>query len=296
MYRFPNTRREEPGSYGYAGGSPAGRRRRFLWAPIVLALIFAAVQYFGAQTYVNPVTGKSVRVAMSTEQEAALGLQSFREVLSQSRTIESGPEVDMVKRVVERLIRVVDPESQSFEWSAAVIESDQMNAFCLPGGKIAVYTGILRAAPDDDSLAVVLGHEIAHATARHGSQRILQQNLLNTAMMGVSGATSDMDPDKRRMVLGALGAGAQFGILLPYGRDHETEADLVGLVYLIRAGYRPEAAVTFWEAMEKAGGSQPPELMSTHPSHGTRIARLRELIDEYRRNGTISGMPIEAVQ
>ncbi len=254
------------------------RRRRLILAPLILALLYIAFQYFTAETFVNPETGGRHRVLLSVEQESALGLQSFREVLSQSRTLESGPQVEMVRRVVERLVQGVDDQSKQFEWAASVIQSDQINAFCLPGGKIAVYTGILPVAQDDDGLATVLGHEIAHATARHGAQRLFQQNLLQAAATGVNASLGDMDPQRRQVVLAALGAGIQYGIVLPYGRDHETEADEMGLKYMVRAGYNPEAAIQFWERMAQQSGSQPPEWASTHPAHGSRIARLRELV------------------
>jgi metalloendopeptidase OMA1, mitochondrial len=262
---------------------PAPRkRRRFILLPLLIALGVIAFQYLSAETYINPETGQSVRVAISPEQEATLGLQSFQEVLSQSEVIQNGPEVDISRRVAKRLIDVVDPESKNFSWEVQVIRSDQMNAFCLPGGKIAVYTGILPITKDDDGLAAVMGHEIAHATSRHGAQRLLQQSLVQTGMMGLSGATAEMNQSERRVLLGVLGAGVQYGLILPYGRDHEVEADEIGLKYLIRAGYRPEAAIEFWERMDQAGGAQPPEWASTHPSHGTRIERLRKLVAEYQ--------------
>ncbi len=268
------------------------RRRKFIVAPIILALLLIAFQYFGAENFTNPETGQNVRVGISLNQEAALGLSSFREVLSQSHLISEGPEVDMAKRVATKLIQSVDQDSQKFEWAVEVIRSEQMNAFCLPGGKIAVYTGIIPISKNDDGLAAVMGHEIAHATARHGAQRLFQQNLVQTALGGISGATSQMDPRERQMVLGMLGAGVQYGLILPYGRDHESEADRIGLIYLIRAGYRPEAAVEFWQRMQEVGGAQPPQWASTHPSHGTRITELKALINEYKTKGTVGGITV----
>ena len=258
---------------------PTKRRPRFILAPLIIALIFMAVQYFGASTYTNPETGKTVRVALSPEQEEALGLQSFNEITSQSDLVTSGPEYDQVQRVVKRLIKGVDQSSQNFEWAVSVIRGDEVNAFCLPGGKIAVYTGILPVAQNDAGLAAVIGHEIAHATLHHGAQRMLQQQLVQTGLQGVNGSFSDYDYNQRRLIMGVLGAGAQFGLVLPYGRNHELEADRMGLVYLARAGYDPEEAVRFWERMDATGSSQqPPEWASTHPSHGSRIQRLKEII------------------
>jgi predicted Zn-dependent protease len=132
-----------------------------------------------------------------------------------------------------------------------------------------------------------MGHEMAHATSRHGAQRVLQQNLTQTAMTGLAVSLSDMDYEKQRAIMGALGAGAQFGILMPFGRKHETEADEVGLLYMARAGYDPRESLSFWQRMDRAGGAGPPEFLSTHPSHGTRIQQLQtwmpKAMEEYER-------------
>ncbi len=224
---------------------------------------------------------------MSVEQESALGFQTYRQVLSQSRTVDSGPELDMVRRVASRLANATGPSGQAFQWQVSLIQDPQVNAFCLPGGKIVVYTGIVPVAQNEAALATVMGHEMAHATSRHGAQRVFQQNLAQTAMTGIAVSLSDMDYDKQRAVMGALGAGAQFGILMPFGRKHESEADEIGLMYMARAGYDPQESIRFWERMEQAGGNSPPEFLSTHPSHGTRIAQLQALMpkamEEYRK-------------
>nr|MDQ3315482.1 M48 family metallopeptidase [Verrucomicrobiota bacterium] len=176
---------------------------------------------------------------------------------------------------------------QGYEWEVSLIDDQQVNAFCLPGGKIVVYTGILPVAQNDAALATVMGHEMAHATSRHGAQRVLQQNLTQTAMLGVAVSLSDMDYGKQRAVMGALGAGAQFGILMPFGRKHESEADEIGLMYMARAGYDPQESLRFWQRMDQAGRAGPPEFLSTHPAHGTRIQQLQALmpkaIEEYKR-------------
>ena len=254
------------------------RRRRVFWFPLVVAAIVMMFQYFNAEKVINPETGRPARVAMSSEQEAALGLQSYHEILSQSETVDSGPEFEMVRRVAQRLAAATGESSGDFEWQVSVIRSPQVNAFCLPGGKIAVYTGILPYAQTDAGLAAVMGHEMAHAIARHGSQRLLRSSLAQTFMMGASFSVGDLDPQQRQTVLAALGAGAQYGIILPFSREHESEADEMGLIYMARAGYDPRESVAFWERMSEAGGNQPPEFMSTHPSHGTRIEQLRALL------------------
>ena len=254
------------------------RRRHLTIFPIVIALAVAAYQYFGAEKTVNPETGRSARVALSTEQEAALGLQSYREVLSQSQTVENGPQRAMVERVAKRLAAVIGDEAHDFQWQVTLIRSDQANAFCLPGGKIAVYTGILPYTQNEAALAAVMGHEMGHAIARHGSQRMLRTSLTQTLLAGAQFSLSDMDSQQRSMVMAALGVGAQYGVLLPFSREHETEADEMGLMFMARAGYDPHEAVRFWERMNSAGGSQPPQFMSTHPGHATRIQHLQELM------------------
>lgn len=256
------------------------RRRTRSWLPIplILAALVAAFQYFGAEKVTNPETGRTVRVALSGEQEEILGLQSYREVLAQSDVVRSGPELELVTRVATRLARAASADAPEFDWQVSLVRSDQANAFCLPGGKIVVFTGILPYTRSEDALAAVMGHEMAHAVARHGSQRMLRTSVAQTLMVGAHLSFTDMEPRQRQMVLAALGAGAQYGIILPFSRDHENESDAMGLMYMARAGYDPREAIGFWERMAEAGGGQPPEFMSTHPSHATRVQRLTELM------------------
>src|SRR5205085_9684240 len=250
--------------------------------------IFFAYQYFSSEKFVNPETGRKSHVGLSTQQESALGLQSYQQILAQAPTITSGPEWDMVQRVVQRLVGATESVGKDFDWRASLVRSQQVNAFCLPGGKIVVYTGILPIANSEPALATVLGHEMAHATSRHGAQRVFEQNLTQTAMTGIAISMSDMDYDKQRAVMGALGAGAQFGVLMPFSRKHESEADEIGLHYMARAGYDPRESIQFWQRMEKAGRAQPPEFLSTHPSHGTRIQQLEaempKALEEYNNS------------
>ena len=260
-------------------------RRHIKWLPLLLAGLFFAYQYFSSEKFVNPETGRKSHVAMSTREEASLGVQSYQQVLAQSESINSGPDLEMVKRVASRLATATGKAGADFDWQVSLIRSSQANAFCLPGGKIVVYTGILPITQNEPALATVLGHEMAHATSRHGSQRVLEQNLAQTALTGVAMSLSDMDYDKQRAVMGALGAGTQFGVLMPFSRKHESEADEIGLLYMARAGYDPRESIRFWQRMENAGGAQPPEFLSSHPSHGTRIQQLEaempKALEEY---------------
>jgi metalloendopeptidase OMA1, mitochondrial len=254
------------------------RRRSLTIFPLLIALVFAAFQYFSADKVTNPETGRSVRVAMTPDQEQALGLQSYQQVLAESELVRSGADYEMVRRVARRLAIAVGTAAGDFDWQVSLIRSPQANAFCLPGGKIAVYTGILPLTQNEEGLAAVMGHEMAHAIARHGSQRLLRTSLAQTVMAGAQFSFSDMDWNQRRMIIAALGAGAQYGVLLPFSRNHETEADEMGVIYMARAGYDPTASIAFWQRMQAAGGSQQPEFTSTHPSNETRIQHLRELM------------------
>jgi len=268
------------------------RKRHLIPIPLLLAALFAAYQYFGAEKTVNPVTGRVARVGMSVNQEQALGLQSYQQVLSQSEVIPSGPDHDLVVRVTDRLIKAVGEDAPGMNWQVSLVRSDEANAFCLPGGEIVVYTGILPYTKNEAALAAVLGHEMGHAIARHGAQRMLQSSMAQAVMAGAQFSFTDMDPRQRQVVLGALGAGAQYGVLLPFSREHESEADAMGLMYMAKAGYDPHEAISFWERMEHSGGSQPPEFMSTHPSHATRIQRLNALmpkaVEAYQQSASTS--------
>jgi predicted Zn-dependent protease len=264
------------------------QRRHIKWLPIAAAALFFAYQYFSSERFVNPETSRASRVGLSVEQESALGLQTYQHVLAQSQMIHSGTEFDVVKRVANRLAGATGKAAANFEWMVSLINDSRQNAFCLPGGKIVVYTGILPVAQNEAGLATVLGHEMAHATSRHGAQRVLQQNLTQTAMTGIAISLSDMDYNQQRAVMGALGAGAQYGVLMPFGRKHESEADEIGLIYMARAGYDPRESIRFWQRMERTSDrEQPPEFLSTHPSHGTRVTQLQALmpkaLEEYNR-------------
>lgn len=258
------------------------RRRGIVIAPLIIAGLVMLSQFFHSEKVINPETGKAARVALSPEQEQTLGLQSYREVLSESKVIESGPAHDTVVRVAKRLEPVTGPAAQDFDWQVSVVDSSQANAFCLPGGKIVVYTGILPYTQNEAALAAVIGHEIGHAVARHGSQRLLRSSLAQTFMMGAAASLSmsDLDSRQRQAAMAALGAGAQYGVILPFSREHETEADRMGLLYMARAGYDPREAISFWKRMSESSQRQPPEFASTHPSNETRIRDLEEFMPQ----------------
>lgn len=256
------------------------RRILFRLVPIAIAAVVAFSQFASSEKFTNEA-GRSARAALSPTQEAALGLQSYREVLQKNQVIDSGAEADLVRRVAGRLSKATGDAGKNFQWAVSVVRSPQVNAFCLPGGKIVVYTGILPVAKTEAGLATVMGHEMAHATLRHGSERLLQQKATSTLMTGVRFSVGDLSYEQQRAVMGAIGAGAQYGFLLPFSRDHESEADKVGLMYMARAGYDPRESISFWQRMSQSSrGGQPMEFMSTHPSHGTRIEQLKKLMPE----------------
>jgi metalloendopeptidase OMA1, mitochondrial len=285
-------------------------QRRLLYRvlPIGIAIIVILFQYFSAEKFTNEA-GRTAHLALSPDQEERLGLQSYQQVLREERTINSGPEYERVRTVAARLIRATgtaadlpvalerdpktsggaNPASRKFNWAASLVDDSPVNAFCLPGGKIVVYTGILRVTKTDAGLAAVMGHEMAHAILRHGSERLFQQKATQTLMTGAQFSLGDMTYEQQRMIMGAIGGAAKYGLLMPFSRDHESEADAMGLTYMARAGYDPREAVSFWERMAEVGGSgAPPEFMSTHPSHGTRIAQLKALmpkaLEEYKKS------------
>ena len=244
-------------------GPTLRRRGRMRWLPVLLFVAYLGYYYLTHQEEV-PLTGRKQLVDLNREQEMALGYQSYRQILNQSQVVPSGQAVDLVREIGRRLAAVAkDP---GFKWEFNVVASDQVNAFCLPGGKVAVYTGILPVAKNAEGLAAVMGHEIAHAIARHGAECIAHQKLVQMGSFAANMALGDMDNDTRHMVMGALGVGAQFGVLLPFSREHESEADYMGLIYAARACFDPAEAPRLWERMGQVGsGRVPAEFMSTQP-------------------------------
>jgi predicted Zn-dependent protease len=211
--------------------------------------------------------------------EISLGLDAYEQVLQESKLSRDREKVAMVRRVGQRIARVSD--RPDYRWEFNVIDDDDtINAFCLPGGKVAVYTGILPVTKDETGLAVVLAHEVAHAIAHHAGERMTQSLGVNAAAILASRALEKHDAKTQQIVLASLGIGAQFGVILPFSRTHEKEADRIGLVYMAKAGYDPGEAAHFWERMEKAGGASPPEFLSTHPSHKTRIQEIKKYLPE----------------
>ncbi|HTJ77649.1 MAG TPA: M48 family metallopeptidase [Rariglobus sp.] len=231
----------------------------------------------------NPETGRSQLMLVSPGQEAQMGLASFTQIKKQEK-ISTDPAANArVTRVGRRIAAAVGREIPNAQWEFVVFDSPQVNAFALPGGKVGVYTGLLKLASTDDELAIVMGHEIAHVTSRHGAERTSQNYAIAGigALAAIGMEAKDVDPAKRNMVLAAYGIGSQVGFALPYSRLHESEADGVGLRFAAGAGYDPRAAVVFWRKMSAQSGAKPPVLLSTHPSDADRIRNLEQLAPRY---------------
>lgn len=252
---------------------------------VLVLLMFAS----GCET--NPYTGRSQLLMTSVDQEMQMGAQAYSQVKNDPKIKQSHDphEIEPVKRVAARIIEAAKRSkyaemAQQFQWEVTVIKDDKtMNAFALPGGKIAVYTGIFPVAKTEAGLAAVLGHEVTHALARHGGERMSQGELTNAALEAVGAAvgSSGMNPLLSQGAMAALGAGAQVGVLLPFSRAHESEADYIGILLAADAGYDPRESIHLWERMEQlSGGGGPSEFLSTHPGHETRIARLKNSMPE----------------
>ena len=200
--------------------------------------------------------------------------------MHQEKVVTTGPKAELVRSVGDRIAAVAgEPD---FEWEFNLFQSPEINAFCLPGGKVAVFEGLLPVAQNADGLAVVMGHEIAHAIARHGAERMAQENLARYGQIAFSVAAGDMDQSQRQAVMGAFGVGTKFGVLLPFSRTHESEADHIGLILMARACFNPQEAPDFWRRMREAVERQgrPPEFASTHPTDEHRIANLQKWMPE----------------
>jgi predicted Zn-dependent protease len=222
---------------------------------------------------------------MSASEEAQLGLTAF-EQMKKEVPISHDPEANaQLQRVGKRIAAVAQPDMPDAKWEFVVFDSKEANAFCLPGGKIGVYTGILPITKDDAGLATVLGHEVAHAVARHGGERMTRA--MGMQMVGQAVDATTTQSKYHSALMTGYGAVAQVGVELPFSRGNESEADHIGLVYMARAGYNPEEAVKFWQRFSdynsKAGGGGTPWFLRTHPDDGTRIKRLQEWMGEAKK-------------
>jgi predicted Zn-dependent protease len=235
-----------------------------------------------------PITGRRQLDFIPDATMLSMSLQEYDQFLKEHTLSTNSQQTQMVKQVGARIQKAVEQyfveqnmqdELKNYQWEFNLIESEEVNAWCMPGGKVVVYTGLLPIAKDDTGLAVVMGHEIAHAIAKHGAERMSQLLLIQMGGIALSEAMKKKPEQTRQLWMTAFGLGAQLGAILPYSRLHESEADYLGLVFMAMAGYDPHNAVDFWQRMaQKSGGQKPPEFLSTHPSDQTRIKKIQEEI------------------
>ena len=256
----------------------------------VYLLVLFFVSFVLVQCATVPVTGRKQLLIMPESEMVQMSLTSYDSFLKENQLSKDAVATRQVKNVGARIAAAVETylESQGqeelvkdFKWEFNLVQSKEVNAWCMPGGKVVVYEGILPVCKDDEGLAVVMGHEIAHAIARHGNERMSQQMLLEAGSAAAAYALKDK-PETTKTLLGtAIGLGSNYGVVLPFSRKHEYEADRLGLIFMTIAGYQPERAVEFWTRMSEAtAGQNVPEFMSTHPSDANRIAQIKALLPE----------------
>jgi predicted Zn-dependent protease len=230
-------------------------------------------------------TGRTQFVVVSESEESQLGQDAYREMLKKHRPSTRQDWQAQLRRVGERIAAAA--EKPDYKWEFNVLQGKEINAFALPGGKVAFWEGIMPVAQDDTGIAVIMGHEVAHAIARHGAERMSQALGVQAIGQLLSLGVGQTSPALREDFLKLYGVGAAVGVLLPWGRAQESEADRIGLTLMAKAGYDPAGAITFWQRMSKASGDKPPEFLSSHPSDETRIAQIRAWLPEatqyYRR-------------
>jgi predicted Zn-dependent protease len=246
--------------------------RHFTVAGLVVTLLS------GCET--APISGRQQLVLLPEAQEVQMGLQAYQEILKKEQ-VSNNPEYNALVQRVGR--RIAAASGENYQWEFKVLEGDNtVNAFALPGGKVGVYTGLIKFVDNEAQLAAVIGHEIAHATARHGGERVSQQMVAQVGLAATAAAMGNRDPGTVQAVTALLGAGATVGVLLPFSRLQEAEADRLGMVYMAKGGYDPRAARDLWVKMAQASRNRakPPEILSTHPADETRIANIEKYLPE----------------
>ncbi|HZI54641.1 MAG TPA: M48 family metallopeptidase [Chitinophagaceae bacterium] len=240
----------------------------------------------------NSITGRSQFKLLPESQLQAMAVEQYQQFLSSSKVISSSAnrDAEMVTRVGQRITRAVEQfykskglsdELQGYQWEYKLVESKEVNAWCMPGGKIVVYTGLLPISQNEAALAAVMGHEVTHAIFNHGNERMSQAMGAEAVNLGLQVALANQPVATQSLFLTAYGVGAQVGVLLPFSRKHELEADRYGLIWTAMAGYNPREAINLWDRMERASnGQRPPEFLSSHPAEGTRKQQLEKYMPE----------------
>ena len=234
---------------------------------------------------VNPFTGKKTLALVRNSEIFPMAFQQYEQVLNESKVVSGTNEAQMVSSVGREIAHAAElylnangyqDYLKDYRWEYTLIQSDEVNAWCMPGGKIAVYTGILPIAKNKAGLAAILGHEVAHALANHGQQRM---SVAEVQQLGAVAGSVAFE-ENQQIFATAYGLGTQLGVMMPFSRSNETEADKIGLTLMAIAGYEPQEAVNLWNRMASNGGQQPPEFLSTHPAYNTRIKNLQSWVDD----------------
>lgn len=244
-----------------------------------LLFLFLLSMFLTSCSSKAPFTNRSQLILISDEKELALGEESYQKTLNESKVITNTSEARRVKEVGKRIANVAN---KNYNWEFNLVENKAKNAFCLPGGKVVVYTGIFDVAKNNDQLATVLSHEIAHALARHGAER-MSQSMLSQGIQTIGNIVINTQaPEFSNTFNIAYGLGSQYGVLMPYGRMQESEADEIGVYLMYKAGYNLNEAIKFWENMSK-GSKESVEFLSTHPNSSTRIQNIKNIINRIQK-------------
>ncbi|WP_348797275.1 M48 family metallopeptidase [Flavobacterium adhaerens] len=253
----------------------------------------------------NPITGSKELNFVSNDNLFATSFQEYGTFLKDNKVISGTADAKKVESVGIRIKAAAEkyanylgkPEYlKGYQWEYKLVESKDVNAWCMPGGKIVVYSGIMPIAKDENGLATVMGHEVSHAIANHGAQRMSASQIQQIGAAGVAVATGNQSAEKQQMWQQYYGIGTQVGGMLPFSRSHESEADKLGLILMTIAGFNPDESIVFWQRMSaQSGGSAPAEFMSTHPSDATRIANLKKLIPQAREIAAKVNAPAKGV-
>lgn len=267
--------------------------KKFLLVLALMPILFSCTK--------NLFTGRKSLNIIPVQTINQMSFAEYRSFLTENKPVTSGKDIDLVRRVGNDIKLATEvyykskgkqSDLKNFAWEFNVVDDPAVNAFCMPGGKVIIYTGILKVTQNEDALAVVMGHEIAHALAYHGNERMSQGLVAQLGLTSLDLALSQQPAATRNLLMTAAGAGTQLGVMLPFSRKHESEADEIGLYLMAMAGYNPNEAAPFWGRMNSSGGSRPPAFLSTHPDPAKRSATLKSLVPKaqaYARRYPVPG-------
>jgi predicted Zn-dependent protease len=255
----------------------------------IILILFLAFSVFTNSCSTVPVTGRNQLSIIPASQLMSMSFQQYDDFLKENKVSNDAKQTATIKNVGLKIQKAVElymannnlsSHLDGYAWEYNLVDNDQVNAWCMPGGKVVFYTGILPICKDEAGIATVMGHEIAHAIAEHGGERMSQGLIVQLGGMGLQAALQNEPALTQQLAMTAFGIGSQLGVMLPFSRLHESEADHMGLIFMAMAGYNPNNAVEFWQRMAAQGGGAPPEFLSTHPSNQTRINDLKKLVPE----------------